>query len=265
MKPNRFKRVMSEGRVPVGHMIAEFGTRGMAQMLQRANVDFALIDTEHTGFSTADVADMIAWLQGTDIAPFVRVPQIEYHLLARTMDAGALGVMVPNVTSAEQARAIVDAVKYAPLGRRGVILGNANTSFKKVDPAEFLAFANENTTIICQIESQEGLDNLEGIASTPGVDVLWVGHTDLTNSLGIVGQFGHPRFLAAMELVATTAREHGLGAGGQPGNLELARQWIGMGFNVMSFSSDRAVYLDALSSGVAGMRGLASGEHPPRR
>ena len=256
MKPNRMRRIMTEGGMPIGHMIAEFGTRGMAQLLDTADVDFALIDTEHTGFSTSDVADIVAWLQATDIAPIVRVPQIAYHLLARTMDAGALGVMVPNVKDGNEAKAIVDAVKYAPLGERGVILGNANTSFRKVDPAEFLPQSNANTTIICQIESQQGLDNIEAIASTPGIDVLWVGHTDLSNSLGIVGQFHHPRFLAALERVVGTAKKHHLGAGAQPGSLEQAQEWIAMGFDVISYGSDRGVYQSALSAGVKGLREL---------
>ena len=258
MKPNRMKEIMAQGGIPIGHMIAEFGTRGIAQLLDRASIDFVLIDTEHTGFSTSDVADLIAWLQATDIAPIVRVPQIEYHLIARTMDAGALGVMVPNVKSGEQAGAIVDAVKYAPLGKRGVILGNANTGFRKVAPAEFLPQANANTTIICQIESQEGLDNIEDIASTPGIDVLWVGHTDLSNSLGIVGQLHHPCFLEALQRVVSTARKHNLGVGAQPGSLEQAREWIAMGFNVISYGSDRAVYLAALSAGIKGLRELIS-------
>ena len=254
MKPNRMKQLLAQGIVPVGHMIAEFNTRGLAQILDVAGVDFAVIDTEHTGFSTSDVADMVAWLLATPITPIVRVPQIAYHLIARTLDLGALGVMVPDVKNAHEAREIVAAAKYAPLGQRGVILGNANTGFQQVDPAGFLASANDNTAIICQIESQEGLDNLEEIAATPGIDALWVGHTDLTHSLGIVGQYQHPRFLEAIRGVVNTARRHGLAAGAQPGNLEQAREWLGMGFNLISFSSDRAIYLAALGAGIKGLR-----------
>ena len=123
MKPNLFRGVAAEGRIPVGHMIWEFGTRGIAKILENAGLDFVLIDMEHTSFDMERVADLIAWFKATPIAPFVRVPQGFYHFLARVMDAGALGAMVANVESAEQAKAIVDAVKYAPLGHRGVGLG----------------------------------------------------------------------------------------------------------------------------------------------
>ncbi|HMN30119.1 MAG TPA: aldolase/citrate lyase family protein, partial [Caldilineaceae bacterium] len=213
MKPNRFQQVVAAGRIPVGHMILEFGTRGMAQMLDQAGVDFVVIDTEHSAFTSAEIADQVAWFKATTIAPFVRIPQIEYHLIARTLDLGVLGLMVPNVRSGAEAKAIVEAAKYLPQGKRGVIMGNTHTDFKTVNAAEQMAYANRNTTIICQIESVEGLENIEAIATTPGVDVLWVGHFDLTNSQGIPGQFHHPQFLDAVKLVIDTCRQYGLGAG----------------------------------------------------
>ena len=165
MKNNRCQQILAAGNVPVGHMIMEFTTRGMGRMLGVAGLDFVVIDMEHASFSTADVANLIAWTHAGEVAPFVRVPQIEYHLIARILDAGALGVMVPNVKTAAEARAIVEAAKYAPLGKRGVALGGALTGFRAVDPPQFLDEANRNTTIICQIESEEGLDNLDEIAS----------------------------------------------------------------------------------------------------
>jgi 2-dehydro-3-deoxyglucarate aldolase/4-hydroxy-2-oxoheptanedioate aldolase len=257
MKPNRLKQVQSEGRIPIGHMVLEFGTRGVAQMLEVAGLDFVVIDMEHTGFSAANVADLIAWFKATTVAPFVRVPQLLHHFVARSLDAGALGIMVPNVVSGAQARALVDAAKYAPLGKRGVILGEAHTHFKSVDPSEFMAFSNQNTTLICQIESREGLDNLDEIAATPGVDVLWIGHFDLTQSLGIPGQFHNQLFLDAAKRVIETARKHGLGAGIQPNSLAQAQEWIELGFDVISYSGDLYVYLDAMTRAVADVRRVA--------
>jgi 2-keto-3-deoxy-L-rhamnonate aldolase RhmA len=258
MKPNRFKQALADGRTPVGHMILEFGTRGMAQLLDNAGLDFVLIDTEHSSFTTADLADMVAWFKATSIAPFVRIPQVDYHFIARTLDMGALGIMVPNVKTGAEARAIVDAAKYLPLGKRGVIMGNAHTDFKSVNAAEQMIYANQNTTIICQIESVEGLENIEAIASTPGVDVLWVGHFDLTNSQGIPGQFHDPRFLDALKLVIDACRKHGLAAGIQPANLAQAEAWMAMGFNVISYSGDFFVYADAMKQAIEGVRRLAA-------
>ncbi|MBI3960954.1 MAG: aldolase, partial [Chloroflexi bacterium] len=165
MKPNRAQRVLAEGKIAVGHMLMEFATHGVAQMLATADLDFVLIDMEHSPFTAQDVARLVAWLQATEIAPLVRVPQVQYHFIARCLDAGALGVMVPNVKTGAQAKEIVACAKYAPLGDRGVALGGALTGYQTVSPPDFLAESNRNTTIICQIESEEGLANLEAIAS----------------------------------------------------------------------------------------------------
>lgn len=254
MKANRMKQILAKGQVPIGHMVGEFGTRNIARIVEAAGVDFVVIDMEHTGFTSSDIADMIAWFKATSVAPLVRVPVTDYHFIARTLDVGALGVMVPNVKSGEQAQVIVDAAKYTPLGGRGLITGAAHSDWKSVNAREFMEESNANTAIICQIESQEGLDNLEDIASTAGVDVLWVGHGDLTNSLGIVGQYHHPRFLDALKRVVEVARKHGLGAGIQPGNLEQAWEWIEIGFNVISYSMDARFYLGALAEAIRAVR-----------
>src|SRR5438045_9469480 len=129
MKTNRLRQVAADGKIPVGHMIMEVATRGIAKIHEAAGLDFVLIDMEHTGFEAERIADLVAWFKATPIAPLVRVPQGLYHFLARTMDAGALGVMVGNVESAQQARDIVRAVKYAPLGNRGVGLGTAHHAY----------------------------------------------------------------------------------------------------------------------------------------
>ena len=110
--------------------------------------------------------------------------------------------------------------------------------------------------LLCQIESTTALRNLDRIASEPGVDCLWVGHMDLTQSMGIVGQFHHPDFLAALRDVAAACKEHGHLAGIQPGNLEQARDWMALGFDMISYSTDITIYSSALVSEVAAARGL---------
>lgn len=260
MRQNRLLEALRAGRVPVGHMIMEFGTRGIARLLVAAAPDFVVVDMEHSGFEAERIYDLMAWLRGTDIAPIVRVPQDHYHFLARVLDAGALGVMVGNVRSAEQARGIVRSSRYAPAGERGVGLGTAHTDYVLPDPASYFAWANDNVAVICQIESPEGVENAEAIAATQGVDVLWVGHWDLSQSLGIPGEFQHPRFLGALEAVAAAARRHGKGAGAQPGSLAQAEAWLKLGFNVLSWKSDIALYRDALKQELGALRERIGGK-----
>ena len=248
------QQALAAGRIPVGHMIWEFSTRGIAKIVESANLDFVLIDMEHSEFDLDKVADLIAWFKATDIAPFVRVPGCHYHFMARVMDGGALGVMIPNLETAEQARLSVNSVKYAPMGKRGVGLGSAHTDYLNPDPVEYFKESNQNTTIIAQIESPIGLANIEAIAATPGIDILWVGHFDLSQAMGIAAQFQHPQFLAALDQVVAVTRKHGKLAGIQPASMEQAEQWVKIGFNVISWKADSALYGGALCGEVDALR-----------
>jgi 2-keto-3-deoxy-L-rhamnonate aldolase RhmA len=256
MKANRFAQMRAAGQTPIGHMLFEFYARGIARILEFAGVDFAVIDTEHSSFTLSQVADMVAWFKATPIAPFVRIPQVDYHLIAPALDVGAMGIVAPNVQAEAQARTLVDAAKYLPIGRRGLHFGGASGDFQPIDAVEHMRHCNANTTVVCMIESPEGIGNLESIAATPGVDALWVGHWDLTQYMGIPGQFGHPRFRQAAQAVVDAARRHGLAAIIQPGSTSQAAEFLDLGFNVLSYGADFGVYREALARGVADVRRL---------
>lgn len=260
MKPNRFRQVVAAGRIPFGTMVWEFATRGIAQIVEAADLDFVLLDMEHSSIDVERIADLLAWFKATTITPIVRVPQGDYHFLARIMDAGALGAMVANVETAEQARMIVNAVKYAPLGHRGVGLGTSHTEYLSPDPVTYFREANDNTTVVCMIESPLGVANADAIAATPGVDVLWVGHFDLTQAMGIPAEFQHPRFLEAVRQVIATCRKYGKVAGINPAKAEQAEAWMQLGFNAISWSNDVLIYRDALRAAIQNLR-ATQGQH----
>ena len=256
-KANRFRQLLADGKIPVGHMLYEFNTRGMAWMLQEAGVDFAMIDMEHGPFSLGDVADLTAWFGATTVAPLVRIPEVQYHFIARALDAGVLGVMAPNVESAEQARELVEAAKYSPLGKRRLYFGGPAGNYYPVPVEKFQPYmdeCNSNTSVICMIESPIGMENLEQIAATPGVDALWVGYADLSAAMGIAGEFHHAYFIAAMKRVVEVAHKHNLAAAIQPGSPEQLREWLDMGFNAISYGADSYTYKDALSQAIADVR-----------
>ncbi len=250
MKPNRVRQAISEGRTPLGHMLMEFDTPGIAKLCGLADLDFVLIDMEHGPFDLSQVANMIARFKATPTSPIIRIPASEYHFVARAMDAGAHGIMAPNVRNVQQARRLNDAMRYAPEGNRGLGLGTSHNDFTRPDPGAYTAAANRDNILICQIESTEALGNLDSIASEPGVDCLWVGHMDLTQDMGIVGQLGHPEFLGALKDVVTVARKHHKLAGIQPGSPQQAEEWMQIGFNLISYGADISVYGTALASGV---------------
>ena len=259
MKPSRIRQPRSGRRVPVGHMLMEFEIPGIAMMCEAAGLDFVLIDMEHGPFEIPQVARMIAAFKATEISPLVRIPASEYHFVSRVMDAGAHGIMAPNVRSPEQARLLNSSMRYAPEGNRGLGLGSAHNDYVRPDSVAYMAEANRRNVLICQIESVTALECLDEIAAVPGVDCLWVGQMDLTQSMGIVGQFRHPDFLAALEKVAETASATGKFAGIQPGSPEQAREWMEIGYNVVSYSTDLGVYGEALADGAGQVRRLVPG------
>ncbi len=242
MRKNLLKSALAEGRMPRGHMVWEFSTRGIARILDTCGLDFVVFDMEHSNFEIGEIADLMAWTHGCSFTPMVRVPEGQYHFVARVLDAGAMGVMVANVKTPEQAAAIVQCAKYPPLGIRGLGLGTAHNDYAMPKPAEYLAEANRETTVICQIEHPEGVRNAEAIAAVPGVDVLWIGHFDLTANLGIVAQFEHPEFLAAVETVVEAARKQGKASAIQPGSAEQFRAWKAKGFSFLSYGADFGLY-----------------------
>jgi 2-dehydro-3-deoxyglucarate aldolase/4-hydroxy-2-oxoheptanedioate aldolase len=153
--------------------------------------------------------------------------------------------MVPRVETKAQAEDIVSQLKYAPVGRRGAALGIAHDLYRAGE-ADFFAQANEETCVLLLLETVNAFENLDAIVSVPGVDVAWVGHYDLTVSMGIPAQFEHPRFLAAMEKLVAACQRHGVAPGFLPSSPELAVHWIGKGFRALSLGSDIGVFLDGV-------------------
>jgi len=256
MRANRVKAALAAGAIPVGHMVWEFKSRGISALVASAGCEFVIFDMEHSGLDFDRVADLLAWARGTDVTPIVRVPDLTYDYIARCLDSGALGVMIPNVGGEAEARRAVEMAKYPPMGRRGLGLGQANTGYEPVDTAAYLAEANAQTLIIAQVESPIGVEQADRMAALDGVDILWVGHYDLTASLGIPGQFDHPRYEEAVRTVIEACRRHGKAAGFQPGSPEQAQWALSRGFTCLSYGVDSSVYRQGLLGSVAEVRRL---------
>ena len=236
---------LRQGEVVLGQMVLELFTPGIGPMLAATGMDFVIFDMEHGRCDINLLAEMVASCRGTGIFPIARVPDVAYAPLSRPLDIGARGVMVPRVETRQQAEEVVSALRYAPQGKRGVALGIAHDLYQAGGP-DFFAQANEQTLVILLLETETAFENLEEIVSVPGVDVAWVGHYDLTVSMGIPAQFEHPRFLAAMDALVSACRRHNVAPGFLPATPELARHWIGKGFRMISLGSDVGVFLSSM-------------------
>lgn len=242
---NGFRQRVRRGDLVLGQLVLEIFTPGIGPMLAACGLDFVIFDMEHGRCDISMLGELIACCRGHAIVPIARVPDLSYSPLSRVLDIGARGVMVPRVETKEQAEDIVAQLKYAPQGRRGVALGIAHDLYQAGGP-DFFAKINEETVVILLLETERAFENLDAIVSVPGVDIAWMGHYDLTVSMGIPARFDHPRFLAAMDSLVSACRRHGVAPGFLPPTPESAAHWIRKGFRALSLGSDIGVYLEGL-------------------
>jgi len=246
---------MAQSRdLKLGHFIVEFATPGIGQICKAGGCDFTLFDTEHSGFGFETIKSVLRYMQAADLPTIVRVPSKEYHHIARAADMGAEGIMLPMVGSTEEARHILDCMKYVPEGKRGVALGVAHDRYMPGPTMPKLAAANRKTTLFAQIETRAGVDNADALAALDGVDCLWIGHFDLSCSLGIPGQFDHKDFTDAVATVAKACKKHKKSLGRLVPTVDDAVALHGQGFDFICYSGDVWALQGAIEAGLTEIR-----------
>ena len=238
---NLVKQNLAAGERVLGSMVSSSSRPGSPASAPNAGAEFVMYCMEHTGAGYETLKPQFALCRALGIAPLVRVPATEYHFVARALDIGALGVMVPLVDTREQAERIVSFTRYPPQGRRGAAFGFAHDDYQGGDVVEKMRAIHERTLVICMIETRAGLENVDAIAAVGGVDVIWLGHFDLSNFLGIPGQFSHPQYRDAVKRIADAARRHGKAAGYMAADAALGREYLGHGYRMIATGTDHAL------------------------
>lgn len=254
MAEETLKAMAGTKTAKLGHFVVEFATPGIGHILKSAGCDFALFDMEHSGFGFETVKSALRYFEAAQLAAIVRVPSREYHHIARAMDMGAEGLMVPMVGNPDEVRHIIESMKYHPVGRRGVALQVAHDRYRPGAVAEKFVAANARSTLFVQIETAEGVENAEAMAAIDGVDCLWVGHFDLSVSLGIPGEFDNPKFRAAIERTVAAAKKHGKSLGRLVPTVEAGVDLYREGFDFVCYSGDVWVLQAALADAVGKLR-----------
>lgn len=204
-------RKLREGERIVGTMVRMIKTPGVALVAKDAGLDFIMIDMEHGSYSVETFADIASVARSIGLGIFVRVPELSKGYVSGVLDGGADGVMVPMLSTVQQARALVDWSRYAPVGKRGLgsPAGHTNFGAMRDNAAAFMAGQNEMTIAIAQIETEEAIENIDEIAAVEGIDVLLVGPNDLCNALGVPGDLMGETLQQAIAEVADAADKHG--------------------------------------------------------
>lgn len=239
---------MRAGEAALGMIVRLARTGDIAMIAGASGHDFVFLDIQHAAMSLETASAISLAALGCGVTPIVRVRAFDDLDAARILDAGAMGIVIPDVESAAQARRAVEICKFAPLGARSVSAGYPAFGYRAVPAPEAARTLNEETLLICMVETRKGIEHADEIAAVPGVDVVHVGCSDLLSDLGKPGQYGDPEVIAALEHVIAVCRRHGKFAG-LGGDRDPARQarFIREGVRFVTTNTDVA-FLSAEAS-----------------
>jgi 4-hydroxy-2-oxoheptanedioate aldolase len=237
---NLAKEKLAKGEPVFSMTIRLVRTVDIASIAHTAGFESVYIDMEHSSFPLEAAGQICMACNALGVTPLVRVPGPDPFFIAKVMDAGAMGIIVPGVQSAEEARDAVRAIKHAPLGIRSFSGAAPQLNYRSLPTDETIRELDQASMVVAMIESRTGLDAVENIAAVEGVDMLLVGASDLSTELGVAGQVDHPEVHKAFLRVIDACRAHGkaMGIGGMGGRPDLVRQYLELGAGFVSTGND---------------------------
>jgi 2-keto-3-deoxy-L-rhamnonate aldolase RhmA len=257
---NIAKERLEAGELALGVGLRQARTVDIAKIMKTAGYDFLFIDGEHNAMSVDMAGQIINAAQDAGITPIVRGPGFQHFHASRALDAGAQGIVVPHVDTAEIAARMVDQCRYPPQGHRSVTGTLPQIDFAALPMAEATAAINEATLVVVMLETPLAIDNVEAIAAVPGLDVLLVGANDLCMEMGIPGELDHPRIGQAFERIVAACRANGKHAGlGGVYDPPLMERYLAMGFRMVLAGSDFSFMLGAAKERAAAVRAMSVG------
>ena len=249
---NRLKDALAAQQMQIGLWL-NLGDASAAEIAGQAGYDWCLIDGEHGPYNPTAILGQLRALAPFGVEPVVRVPIGEDWVIKQVMDLGVRSLLVPMVDTPQQAAHLVRATRYAPEGHRGMGSAVARVSGYGADTG-YVDRANSEACLLLQAETRMALDNIDAIAAVDGVDCLWVGHFDLSVSLGVPGDFAHPTFTAAMDRIVGAAKKHNKSLGRLVPNVQQGIDFNAEGFDFICYSGDVWVLHDALAEAIGKLR-----------
>jgi len=254
MRDNPLKTRLAAGETVFGTFAFEFASPGLARIVKSTGCEFLILDMEHSGWTFETVKTQIQLARGAGLVPIVNPPGDDFNVITRSLDTGAKGILVPVVETKAQAEAIVRATRYPPHGNRGSAFGVAHDDYVIGDARKTMKAANESVLVMVKIETKKGVENVDEIMAVPGIDVAFVGHTDLSVSLGMPLDYDRPEFVKARDAVLAACQRHGKIAGNLVGNPKWGKAWIKKGFRMIAYMGDIWLLQSALQSGLEAMK-----------
>ena len=257
MKPNAVRQRLRQGQAVYGTMIQDQRSPTVAQILAQVGYDFLFIDMEHGPFNLETVADLVRVIRLAGATPFLRVPDGDYHWIARALDLGAQGLMIPRVETRAQVEHIVESALYPPLGARGCSVDKGHNDFLTQEAWSFTEEANRENLIILQIERERAVEDIDDLLSVPGVGAALIGPNDLTLSLGVRSDDMLASLEEPIQHVLDACLERDIPCGIHIGNLDWLVEWRRRGMQLLCYSSDVKFLRQAAGEGLRWLKGQA--------
>lgn len=232
-------------RIPEPAVTEIFGYSGL---------DFIVIDLEHGPMSNYQAENLVRVSKGTELATFIRVREFSDTLILRALDTGVSGIQIPQINTPEAARGAVDASRFYPDGMRGVCRFTRNAEYSHIPVDKYFKSANDNTLVILQIEGAEGMKNIDRILEVEGIDVIFLGPYDLSQSLGLTGQVTHPKVLGAIEEVSKKARNRNIAVASFADKKETVKMHMDLGIQLISIGVDTGIIYESIKGKVENLR-----------
>jgi 4-hydroxy-2-oxoheptanedioate aldolase len=242
---NVTKEKLRAGELALGFGLRQTRTVDIGKVAKVCGYDFLFIDLEHSAMSLDTAADISVAALDAGCTPLVRASSHAHYHASRPLDAGAQGIVVPHVNTAEEARAVANHCLYPPLGHRSVAGGAAQIEFEALPMAQATKVLNDNNLVTVMIESPAAVANAEAIAAVEGVDVLLIGTNDLCAEMGIAGQYDHPDVVSAYDTLISACRNSGKWAGMGGVYTDLAEKYVSMGIRMVLAGSDLSFMMAA--------------------
>ena len=240
---NNIQAKLNKGEYVVGPFM-KLPSPVVVEIMGLAGFDYVIIDCEHGPLNVLQAEDMVRAAKLTGISPVIRVGDNDPVMISRALDIGADAVQVPQIGNKQDAESAVKAAKFSPQGQRGVCRYVRAAEYTNIDKFTYFPKANKETMVIIHVEGDEGVSNIDDILTVEGVDVIFLGPYDLSQSLGVPGQVDHPKVIEKMEQVIIKAKEKGKVIGTFVDNVDAGLKWIELGVQYISYSVDVGMFLE---------------------
>jgi 2-keto-3-deoxy-L-rhamnonate aldolase RhmA len=258
---NKTKKKLKAGELTLCMAVNQMRTADVAMIAASCGFDALFVDLEHGPTSLESASLICVAALGAGITPIARIASHHANDMARILDSGAQGLMVPHIETAAEAEEIVRYCRFPPIGHRSTASTGPGVHYRKMTTADINRRLNEETLLIAMLETPNAIENADSIAAVPGIDMVHIGAVDVTSELGVPGDLRDPRMMAGFKKVSEACRKYGkaMGVGGARGDAALQKDLIDLGVRYLTIGSDVSFLMAAASKDVAALRALGVG------